>query len=297
MPKLPHPALFLAAALALTAAAAAQTTQPATQPADAGDAPATMPADGGEQAPTADAVLERFIEATGGRAAYEAVTTRKMTGTLSMPEMGIDAAPITVVQAEDPDRLGMTLDIEGMGEIRTGYDGTIGWRVSQLQGPQLVEGEELEQLKMDADTDAILNFEEAYPTREVVGTETIDGTETYELKIVDRAGMESTRYYAVESGLLVKEQRSAATQMGDVPATITYGDYEAFGDDGLMVPTTTRQSIPAATQVIEVEEVELNGPIDASMFQPPAEVKALMGDGAGADPAEDQDEDQAEAAE
>src|SRR3712207_8571336 len=42
------------------------------------------------------------------------------------------------------------------GQMSSGYDGTVGWSVNPMQGPRLLEGKELEQLREDAGPAAML---------------------------------------------------------------------------------------------------------------------------------------------
>ena len=104
--------------------------------------------------PPAEEVLKKYVEATGGAEAYEALKTQHASGTFSMPAMGMEGK-FELFQ-EQPDKFLALVTLPGMGEIQTGLSGKTGWRTDPMQGPRLLEGEELKSLTRDADMRAVL---------------------------------------------------------------------------------------------------------------------------------------------
>src|SRR6188768_620958 len=75
--------------------------------------------------PTVDQVIEKWVAALGGRAAMEKHTSRVAKGAIEIP-----GAPITgtlEVSEKAPNKALSVFDIQNMGLVREGFDGTVGW--------------------------------------------------------------------------------------------------------------------------------------------------------------------------
>src|SRR5579859_2200501 len=82
--------------------------------------------------PTGEAILDKYIEVTGGKAAYEKKVTEVTTGTLEFTGKGVKAH-ITSYQAA-PNKSYSVVEIEGIGKMEEGADGTVAWERSAIKG-------------------------------------------------------------------------------------------------------------------------------------------------------------------
>ncbi|MDQ3995697.1 MAG: hypothetical protein M3303_01625, partial [Gemmatimonadota bacterium] len=98
--------------------------------------------------PTGRAIIDRYVEAIGGRDAVLRHQSIRSVGTFEMPAAGVKG-DLTVVQMA-PNKMAMTIDLPGVGQMVSGYDGTVGWSINPMQGPRVLEGKELVQLREDA---------------------------------------------------------------------------------------------------------------------------------------------------
>ncbi len=73
--------------------------------------------------PTAETVLNQYIEATGGQAAYKKVTSRVLTGTIEISGANL-MGTIKVTQAA-PDKLMLVMNLGPIGETKQGTDGKV----------------------------------------------------------------------------------------------------------------------------------------------------------------------------
>src|SRR5215470_9164743 len=103
--------------------------------------------------PTVDKILDKYVEAIGGKAALEKVTTRMMKGTLELPATG-DAGSIVPgsieVYAKAPNKRLSTVVIPGSGTDQRGYNGSAGWYVDPDEGPKDLSGPDLDAIKAEA---------------------------------------------------------------------------------------------------------------------------------------------------
>jgi hypothetical protein len=141
-----------------------------------------------------------------------------------------------------------------------------------MEGPRLLEGAELDQMRDDADRRAMIRDEALISSMETVEKAELNGQACYRVRIVWKSGRETRDCYAVDSGLLVATTLNVVSPMGTVESTSFFGEYRAFG--AVRMPTLTRQQAMGQEQVTTVTSIEW-GSVNASVFDPPAEIKAL----------------------
>jgi hypothetical protein len=235
-------------------------------------APTPAPAADVANLPTGEQVIEKFIEATGGRAAYEKLNNRISNGSFEMPAAGIKAS-MSIIQAA-PNKARVTMDIPGVGKVEQGCDGDTVWEKSDIQGVRILDGAERETMLRQLAFNSELNWKNLYKSAETVGAEDVDGKPAIKVKLVaarDESVMHN--FYDKESGLLVRTDMVAKTQVGDLPVTIRMSDYRDV--DGIKIPMLATQNLGNMEQTITTESVKHNTEIPADAFTLPPEVKAL----------------------
>lgn len=269
---------LLAAGLALglvSTAVAQPAPKPAPKPAPAGQ-PEKKPeaAPSNEKLPTAQQVLDKYIEATGGRQAYLDLKSRVTQGNFEMAAMGIKG---TVNEWKKAPNLSYSvLEIPGFGKTESGYDGKTLWMKSETMGTRVIEGPEKEMMLRTATLTPELNQTELYKTIEVVGVEDVNGKSAYKLVFTPAEGKPETRFYEKESGLLVKQVMTVAGQGGsEIPVTGTVGDYKKVGSL-LVAHSSTQTAGGIGEQKATLEKVEDNVEIPDSKFELPQEIKDLL---------------------
>ena len=222
--------------------------------------------------PAAEKVIAKYIKAIGGKKAYLAYDSRTLTGTMSMPAAGISGG--LELLAASPNRVLARIEIEGLGTIREGFDGEVGWSIDPMSGPQVKKGKQLAQAKDQALYEAGLFPASIYETREVVGQVEFNGKQAWRVRLVSANGNESFAFFDVDSGLQLGAESVQETPMGSIPVTSTFSDYKEF--DGVLIPTRLEQDLgPAGKQILEFSSVT-GGGVDPSVFALPAEIKALL---------------------
>jgi hypothetical protein len=267
-----RPTTLSLAALSALAAAACGSSQPA------GDRPA-----GGEPAAqpttTAEQILDRYIEVTGGEAAYRAVKAVKVTGTFSIPKAGL-TGKLEIYQAA-PSNIYMHVEFPGMGIHETGVSGDVAWERSAMTGSRIVEGEERDRALLDATLNAEVDWRRHYRA-ELAGTEELEGRPAHKIVLTPiitgregRGGRPRTRFYDQETGLLVRGEEVQASQMGEIQTTSLFSDYRPVGG-GLKMPHRTELSAMGQQQVITIDQVELNPSLPPDRFAVPADIQKLQ---------------------
>jgi hypothetical protein len=265
--------MALVSALSFAVVSAQTPEAPPTPQAPAAPKPATPPTVAAPSVtlPSARTVIDRHIEAIGGREAVLAHSSTHASGTMSMAASGVSG--VVDVYAAKPNRSLLKLTLGGIGEVLEGFDGTVGWSVSAITGPMLTLGKELEQKKFDAAYDADLHDTARYKSMQTLEQTTFDKRPCYKVSLVHLDGTEDIDYYDVQTGLRIATVETRESPMGPVNVTLSYGDYKKFSD--VLVPTTMTLATMGVQQVLTFTSVEFDN-VPASIFDPPAAIKALI---------------------
>lgn len=270
--RLTRPAA-LALALSVLVAAPALVTAQGAQGAQAPKPPAAPPkaAEAEAKLPSARSIIDRHIQAIGGRKAILAHSSSHATGTMTVPGSGMSGT-LDIYSAK-PNKSIVKITIGGIGEVMEGYDGKVGWSLSPMTGPRLTDGKELEEKMFDADFYSDLHEEGRYASMTTVDKAMFDGRPCYKIRLVRKSGAEDFDFYDVETGLKAGAIGTRESQMGPMNVTQVHSDYKKFG--GLLVPTTMKQSAMGVQQILSLSSVEFDS-VDPSVFEPPAQIKALL---------------------
>ena len=221
--------------------------------------------------PDAKTLIAKADQAMGGRAAMDKHTSLHQTGTISIAVANITGAleiwrakPALFVQKQS---LGM------LGDISTGFNGTVAWGNSSQAGAQLLDGDAATEVKNNADF-----FADFYDPSKVKSAETValmdfEGKKAYEVKIIRLNDSESRNYFDAETGLRIGQTSRVSMQGQTIDQTAVIGEYKEFG--GLKIPTKIVRKLGMADVVLEVTSVEFDK-VEPSAFALPAAVQALV---------------------
>ena len=223
--------------------------------------------------PSADEIIARHIEALGGEAAIRAHASITTQGAFEIPAMGMSAA--TTIYQIAPDKGIVRISMPGMGETVQAYNGEIGWIEDAMQGNRVLEGAELGAIKRQLGMHSELKYGEHYPERTTAGEAEWNGQAAYQVDLVDADGTESSRYFSIETGLLIGEEGSITTDMGPSATNTTWSDYKEFG--GMMFATSATTNLVAmGMDFIQTVESVTFDDVDPSVLEPSDAIKALL---------------------
>jgi len=223
------------------------------------------------QLPDAKELNNRYIAAVGGADVVKKHKSMHMAGKFEVPAQGLSG---TLEAWVDDGKALMVIEIPGIGSIRTGYDGQVGWQIHPAMGAMILTGKQLDQLKQQWDPMATLTPEKYVKSAETIEKTTFDGKEAYKVKIVLHNGEEYVEIYDVKTALNIGTIRKSETPMGAVETISTITEYQKY--DGQLVSTKVKQSAMGMDQVLTITSVEFAAP-PASTFELPKEIKALAG--------------------
>lgn len=223
--------------------------------------------------PTAEAVIEKYIEATGGRAAYGKIRNRVTKGHIEFVRIGVKASVETY--EAPPNKQYSRFETDRLGEVEEGTDGAVAWHRSDAQGPQVRKGKQNEAALRDATFDRPLHWREVFKSAVYAGIETVGGKPAHKIALHPAIGEPEIWYFDKETYYLVR-QESVVEPVPDaqVPLVVTHEDYRKV--DGIMIPFLSTQTFQNGETRFVTETVEHNVDLPANRFALPDDVKELV---------------------
>jgi hypothetical protein len=232
---------------------------------------ATSPAAAQEALPPAEQVIERYVDALGGRDAVLRHQSVRITGTFSMPAAGIQGD--MVMKSAAPDLSIVQIEIPGLGTILSGYDGAHAWSVDPNLGPRLLQGKELAAAREGAQYLAAVRDPSLFKVRETVELTEMNGQPCYKVRLVWNSDRETFDCYSVETGLLIAGIARQESPMGAIDVVTLLEDYREV--NGTLSAMRMRQQMLGQEQVMTLDTVE-HDVVDPSAFAPPETIRTLI---------------------
>jgi hypothetical protein len=234
-----------------------------------GRKPVTSEGNGDDEAaraswPSGNAVLAKYLDAVGGKAALDKVTTRVEKGNAILGSgRGL---PIEIYE-KAPDLRVSVMHMPN-GESVTGYNGKDGWlAVPGRPAREMSESDDYA-AKLDATAmfpsylAAMLGELKLQPHTEKVGDHAatvVWGTSKGQPPV--------KLYFDPQSGLLLRMVHYTDTALGLNPVQVDYADYRDA--DGVKTPYRWTIARPNGAFTIQLDDVQDNATIDAARFERP----------------------------
>ena len=218
----------------------------------------------GNTAPTAEQLLDQYVQALGGAPAIDKVTSRIMKGTI---DFGGKSLPIDIYSKDPDKRISFTHMPEG--DSVTAFNGREGWLGSPGHPLREMHGGDLDSAAMDADLHLATHLKSMFTEMRVEGTEAVDDHATH-VVVGQREGKPPVRlYFDQQTGLLARMVRFGETALGWLPTQIDYADYRDAS--GVKIPYRWTLARPSGVFTIQLSEAKQNVPVDEAKFaKPPA---------------------------
>lgn len=216
-------------------------------------------------AQTAEEIVAKHIEATGGNDAYKGIKTAKMIGKTQVgPGM---EAPMSITSVNSK-AFRMELTIQGMTMIQA-VNGDKGWKVVPFQGnpePQPMTPEEVKMMSSQLDlTGDFYDYKAKGNQIEFVGTDDMEGTEVYKLKVTKKDGTVLYHYLDKSTYYDLKQTQKVKVQDKEMETATLFSNYKKT-NTGLVMPFTMSGDMSGEMQWTSIE---INPHVEESIFNMP----------------------------
>jgi len=208
---------------------------------------------------TAESVIERYIEAIGGRENLEKITDITMTMKGETPNFPIE---ITIIK-KAPDKFRQDLKM-GKMVTQTIFDGEKGMQSSPM-GSQEMSDAEIQNMKVTQSINMVLKLDELGIKTELSGMENIDGKKAYRMIWTLPTGEKWQEYFDANTGLRLQEIKTIQAPTGEITQTTDYSDFQEV--NGVKFPLKIKQTMGPRTMEFTVTDIKINSGVADDLFE------------------------------
>jgi hypothetical protein len=220
-------------------------------------------------APSADQIIDKYIQAVGGPQRLAGLSSFTARGTYAGYDTDFAKIPAEVY-AKAPAERTTVVHLAG-GDSTSAYDGRTGWiAATNTQLPMVaLTGGDLDGAALDAEFAFPAGIKQ-YLTGWHVGfpPTNVDDRDVVVVEGTAPQGSRVKLFFDQESGLLLRMVRFTKTVLGLNPSEVDYADYRDVA--GVKVPFKWTATWTDGRSEFEMTEIKPNVPLDAAKFGKPA---------------------------
>jgi hypothetical protein len=221
-------------------------------------------------AQTADEIVAKFVKTVGGMEKIQAVKSLRRTGKYNGGG-GFEA--VVIEENKRPNLVRQEILIQGMTGV-TAYDGKSGWKIEPWNGKKDAEGlseEEMKGIIEDSDLDGpLINHQQKGIKVEYIGTDEVEGTDTFKLKVTMANG--DVRFYYMDTDYFVpiKIDTKRMIRGAEREFETILGDYKEV--NGWYLPFSIESGVKGSQfkSKVTYEKIEANVALEDARFHQPA---------------------------
>ncbi len=225
----------------------------------------------------AAALLDKYVEVTGGEAAYDAIKTRIIKATLTMPSRDITG---TMVACSARPRKFYSQISTSQGGQRRGWNGKTVWMIEPAHGARILTGLERVLVIRDSTLDRFGHWRQLARKVEYAGEEIVEGKNCAKVVLtyqtIDPKAKETpvTIYLDHATGLIAQYTTEIVRPQMLAKITAVLDDYQK--SDGILLPHKMTLKTGTFHYVVQLTSVENNVNIPDEQFVLPREIQELI---------------------
>jgi hypothetical protein len=221
--------------------------------------------------PSADPILNKYIQALGGAQKLAGLTSFVATGT-ALGYEGLGGGGEVQIYAKAPDQRTTMIhfkDHPDRGDSTRAFNGRVGW----IKTPRALlkeyeqTGSELDGTRLDAQLSFPGQIKQVLTNLHAGFPDSINGHDVDVVQGTGARGLLATLYFDKQSDLLVRLVRYSRSPIGRVPTQVDYSDYRDVG--GIKFPFQYTFSWLDGKDAFKLTDVKTNVPVDAGKFEKP----------------------------
>ena len=226
-------------------------------------------------AQTAEEIMARAVEVSGGEAALRSIQTMVSRGIVTIPAQQLEGTFVS--RAMRPNMVRIEATVMEMTVVQA-TDGSATWMINPFLGttdPMPMDEFTGAMFLREADIDGpYLDTAAKGIAAEYVGIEEIGGEELQCVRFTYSDGFEILHYFDIPTGLPRKVRLTLPAEMQAQEVTTTLSDYRQVGS--ILAAHRIEQGVGGITTlVIQLEELEINAEVDPAIFSMPEVEEAV----------------------
>lgn len=223
---------------------------------------------------TADQIIDNYIENTGGKETWAKVEGLKFKAKINQGGMEI---PVEIVKLKSG-KTYSKISPPGKELMQNVFDGEVLWSTNlQTMKPEKKDQETTENFKQESKDfpDALFNYKEKGYSAELLGKETIKGTETYKVKLtkqpkkIDGEEVENVSFYYFETENFLPILRETEIKQGYGAGNIEQTSMTDYREvEGLYLPYLISSGVKSMSlsMPLQIEMIIVNPEVDHTVF-------------------------------
>jgi photosynthetic reaction center cytochrome c subunit len=223
--------------------------------------------------PSADQILDKYLQALGGVERLAKITSYTATGT-SEGFRGFGGGGQVQIFAKAPDQratiIKFAASVGREDAIRT-FDGRSGWVSTPLAVVEeyALGGSELDGARMDAQLAFPAQIKKVLTQLRVGPPDNVNDRNVHVVQGTGTRGLITKLYFDRESGLLLRMVRFGSSPIGRAPTQVDFADYRDVPGAGIKMPFRWTFGWLDGRDTFDLKEVRVNGTIDPAVFGKP----------------------------
>ena len=214
-------------------------------------------------APPAEQIIAKCVEAMGGAAALQKINTRQEKGTITVSGRNL---PVEILSRTGGKQL--TIIHLPNGDSVTAYNGPSGWTSAPNRPAREIPSVEVASAQAEVDLQLPLHMKQLFNEIKTAATEKVGDRETYVVTGMNSGEVAAKFYFDKDTGYLLRILRYTKSPLGRNPTQIDYADYRS--QDGVKIPFQLTIARPSSRLIVQLEDAKLNVPVDDAKFARPA---------------------------
>jgi hypothetical protein len=226
----------------------------------------------GALAYTADELAAKNAAAKGGLDKLSALKSLRLSGKLRVNGGTLELAYIALIRR--PDSIRYEVQLQGLTRVQA-FDGREAWQINPFQGrkdPERLSADDAKGLGENAAdfTGVLVDYKAKGYTLDYLGTEDIDGTQAYKLRVTRPNGDLTYVYLDPDYFLEIRAVNRRIEHGAPNETVVDYGDYEKVA--GVYLPFAVESGPKGSSErvSVQVEKAEANVAAGEEQFQFPA---------------------------
>jgi hypothetical protein len=222
---------------------------------------------GGLFAQDAAAVLNRYVQVTGGSDLYQRYNSLHLFYTVTRA----DKSSVNVDYFHTRDGRMLTETDTGSATLDMGVSDGVVWKYSEGKGAQILNGAQAARVLAESKGFDEDDWHLRYPTVALLTNQTINGMACRHLKLTRTDGSTVERFYDIKSGLLVREVSNEFDDNGvEQPTTTDFQRYDTFF--GVRRPVSLHVKAGLQDMTIEINTVTYSDKPEGGVAELPHDV-------------------------
>ncbi len=219
------------------------------------------------KAQSADDIIAKHIDAIGGKDKISQVTSMYIESNTNI--MNMDAPSKTYIVNGKGYRTESDFNGQSLVQVITDKGG---WSINPFTGPGTATAMPDDEYQGRAENinaiDPLVNYAANGSKVVLAGQEKVDSVNAYKLQLTNKYNKETDFYIDPSTWYVIKTVTTATIMGQPTTVTSTLSNYQKT-DFGIIIPYSINTDFGQGTLVITIQKVEVNKPIDPTIFDMP----------------------------